>query len=115
MPVSLSSYLVSRTDPVLAWAALVAAFLVILAVLVFYLQTLSWTALFAGLLAGVLSAVAALSLPAWAALSIVAALIAVVMIGGEALLLKTLVFGGVVLLVRWLWRRYVAPVSPGNG
>jgi len=92
---------------VLAWAALVTTFLVMLAVLVLYLPTLSAAALLGGFLSLILSVVVVRRLPTWASLSIVGAIIAAVVIGGEALLVKTLLIGGIVLLARWLWRRYI--------
>jgi hypothetical protein len=91
-----------------SWVVFIALLAVIItAALVHYLPTLSGTALLAGFAFAVVSAVVVLYLPTWASVFITVAILVVVVIGGETLLVKTLIIGGLVLLARWLWRRYV--------
>jgi hypothetical protein len=93
-----------------SWVISLAALLscvIVSAVLVLYLPTLSAAALLAIVASVIVSIVMMLYLPMWASLSIALAIVVVAMIGGEELLLKTLIIGGLLVLARWLWRRYV--------
>jgi hypothetical protein len=93
-----------------SWVVLLAALLsviILAAALVLYLPTLSGFALLAGLVSAIISAVVMLNVPTWASLCIALATVVIVAIGGEALLVKTLIIGGLVFLARWLWRRYI--------
>jgi len=70
----------------------------------------SATAIFASVLSVIVSAFLVLCLPTWASLAIVFALVAILTIGGETLLAKTLIVCALVALGVWLWRRYGPPL-----
>jgi hypothetical protein len=64
------------------------------------------TALIAGVLGFALAALAALYLPAWSSLGAGAALVTVLLLGGEARLPYAILAAGAAAAAGWAWRRH---------